>query len=258
MDHLARIAEEFTRQAQTFEVWAEKVDADVGSRFGSALGKAARGRLIDVACGPGVVTAALAPNAASVVAFDATEEMLAKAKARCAKAGVNNVEFKTGDAENLPFADGEFDGVVTRAALHHFADPQRAISEMFRVLRPGGVAVFADVISSEDADESQLHNAIERLRDPSHVRMLPSSELDLNASRAGFRDLEAAAWDMNRELEEWLAIVADPARVEPIRIVVRELAKAGRSAGIGLSVKDGRVVFFHRWRVLKAVKPAAH
>jgi ubiquinone/menaquinone biosynthesis C-methylase UbiE len=258
MDHLKRVTDEFTRQAQTFEVWAEQVDADVGARFGGALGEAARGRLIDVACGPGVVTAALAPNAASIVAFDATAEMLEKTRARCAKAGLRNVEFKSGDAEHLPFADGEFDGAVTRAALHHFADPQRAIAEMFRVLRPGGVAVLADVISSEDAEESRLHNAIERLRDPTHVRMLPASELEGFARRAGFGELKAATWDMNRELEEWFSIVRDPARVEPIRTVVRALAESGRSAGIGLSIKDGQVVFFHRWQFLKAVKAAEH
>ena len=258
MDHLKRVTDEFTRQAQTFAAWAEKVDADVGARFGGALGQAARGRLIDIACGPGVVTAALAPHAASMVAFDATEEMLAKARARCAKAGVSNVAFKSGDAEHLPFADGEFDGAVTRAALHHFAEPQRAFNEMFRVLRPGGTVVIADVISSEDAEESRLHNAIERLRDPSHVRMLAASELDAGLSQAGFRGLHAATWDMDRELEEWLAIVSDPARVEPIRIVIRALAEAGCSAGIGLSVKDGRVVFFHRWRFARATKPGGH
>lgn len=258
MDHLKRITDEFTRQARTFEVWAQKVDDDVGAHFGSALGKAARGRLIDVACGPGVVTAALAPNATSVVAFDATEEMLEKARARCAKAGLRNVAFRSGDAERLPFADAEFDGAVTRAAVHHFADPQRALNEMFRVLRPGGIAVIADVISSENADESRLHNAIERLRDPSHVRMLPASELDSDASRAGFRGLEATTWDMNRELEEWLDIVNDLVRVEPIRTVARALADAGRTAGIGLSIKDGQVVFFHRWRLLKAMKPVDH
>lgn len=258
VDHLKRVADEFGRQAQTFEVWAEQVDADVGARFSSALGKAARGRLIDVACGPGVVTAALAPNAASIVAFDATEAMLEKTKARCAKAGLRNVEFKSGDAEHLPFADCVFDGAVTRAALHHFAEPQRAIDEMFRVLRPGGVAVFADVISSEDAEESRLHNAIERLRDPSHVRMLPASALNSGAKRAGFRGLGATTWDMTRELEEWLAIVSDPARVEPIRTIIRVLAEAGRTAGIGLSVKEGQVVFFHRWRVLTATKPSEH
>jgi SAM-dependent methyltransferase len=256
--HLKRITDEFTRQAQTFAAWAEKVDADVGARFGGALGEAASGRLIDIACGPGVVTAALAPNAASVVAFDATAEMLAKAKARCAKAGVNNVEFKSGDAEHLPFADAQFDGAVTRAAVHHFVDPQNAINEMFRVLRPGGVAVIADVTSSVNAEESQLHNAIERLRDPSHVRMLPASALDAAARRAGFRDLEAATWDMDRELEEWLTIVSDPVRSDPVRTVVRALAESGRSAGIGLSIKDGKVAFFHRWIFLKATKPSGH
>jgi ubiquinone/menaquinone biosynthesis C-methylase UbiE len=255
MDHLKRISEEFTRQAQTFEVWAQNVDADVGARFGGALGEAARGRLIDVACGPGVVTAALAPNAAAVVAFDATEEMLAKARARCAKANLTNVAFRSGDAEHMPFADGEFDGAVTRAAIHHFAEPQRAFDEMFRVLRPGGVAVIADVISSEDENESRLHNAVERLRDPSHVRMLPASALDSGLRRAGFRDLQTATWHMDRELEEWLAIVSDPARVEPIRIVIRALAESGRTAGIGLAIKDGKIVFFHRWRLVRAIKP---
>jgi ubiquinone/menaquinone biosynthesis C-methylase UbiE len=253
MDHLKRVAGEFARQATNFDRWAAKAD-DPG-RFGAALGEVRRGRLLDVACGPGVVTAALAPEASSVTGFDATEAMLEKAKARCAGAGLSNVAFRSGDAENLPFEDAEFDGVVTRLAIHHFAAPQRALDEMFRVLRPGGAAVIVDAVSSEDPDESALHNAVERLRDPSHVRMLPASALDAAVHRAGFRDLEHATWDMDRELEEWLAIVDDPARVEPIRTVMRALAESSRTAGIGLSVKDGRVVFFHRWRLLKAMKP---
>jgi ubiquinone/menaquinone biosynthesis C-methylase UbiE len=255
MDHIRRVTDEFTRQAQNFDNWAVTADDQVGARFGGALGEAAHGKLLDVACGPGVVTAALAPHAAAVVAFDATEQMLEKAKARCAKAGLRNVTFKSGDAEKLPFADAAFDGVVTRLAIHHFAQPQRALDEMFRVLRPGGSAVIVDAVSSEDAAESALHNAIERLRDPSHVRMLPASELDAGVTRAGFADVAHTTWDMDRELEEWLAIVDDPARVEPIRTVVRALAESGRTAGTGLSVKDGRVVFFHRWRLLQARKP---
>jgi SAM-dependent methyltransferase len=219
MDHLKRIADEFARQAQNFDTWATKAD-DPG-RFGAALGGARRGRVLDVACGPGVVTAALAKDASAVVAFDATEQMLDKARARCARAGLANVAFRTGDAENLPFDDAAFDGVVTRLAIHHFANPQRALDDMFRVLRPvanpqralddmfrvlrpGGAAVIVDVVSSEDEKEAKLHNAIERLRDPSHVCMLPASELDGSISRAGFRIAEHATWDMHRELEEWL------------------------------------------------------
>jgi SAM-dependent methyltransferase len=225
--------------------------------FGRHWVKQAR-ETFSIACGPGVVTAAIAPGAASVVAFDATEQMLEKAKARCAKAGLRNVQFKRGDAESLPFDAARFDGVVTRLAVHHFANPQRAFDEMLRVLRPGGTAVIVDVVSSEDADQSNLQNAIEQLRDPSHVRMLPASELDACLGRAGFRDLQHTTWDKSREFEEWMGIVNDPHRGRPIRTVVRALAEAGRTAGMGLSVKNGQVVFFHRWRLLKVTKPLGH
>jgi ubiquinone/menaquinone biosynthesis C-methylase UbiE len=258
MDHLKRVTDEFGRQADTFDTWAQKTDENVAARFAGAMGDAGRGNLLDVACGPGVVTAALAPNAKSVMAFDATPEMLEKARARCAKAGLANVSFRQGNAEALPFGDTQFDGVVTRLAIHHFADPQRAFAEMFRVLRPGGTAVIVDVVSSEDAREEVLQNAIERLRDPSHVRMLPASELDHCIAKAGFQELELTTWDKDREFNEWMDIVNDPARTEPIRAVVQALAEAGRNAGMGLSIKGGRIVFFHRWRLVRARKPLGH
>jgi ubiquinone/menaquinone biosynthesis C-methylase UbiE len=258
MDHLKRVTEEFRRQADTFDTFAPKTDENVAARFASAIGDAGRGDLLDVACGPGVVTAALAPKAKSVVAFDATPEMLEKAKTRCTKAGLANVLFRQGNAEALPFGDAQFDGVVTRLAVHHFANPARAFAEMFRVLRPGGTAVIVDVVSSEDAREEVLQNAIERLRDPSHVRMLPASVLDRCIVDAGFRELEPTTWDKDREFDEWMDIVNDPARAEPIRVVVRALAEAGRSAGMGLSIEGNRIVFFHRWRLVRARKPLGH
>src|SRR5215467_3423012 len=258
MDHLKRVTEEFSRQAHTFDLWAEKSDDQVVARFQTALGEAGRGHLLDVACGPGVVTAAIAPPAASVVALDATDEMLEKARARCTRAKLANVIFKRGDAEHLPFDEAQFDGVVTRLAVHHFADPQRALTEMFRVLRPGGTAVIVDVVSSEEPEESNLQNAIERLRDPSHVRMLPATELDACVAGAGFCNLVQATWDKEREFEEWMGIVNDPVRTQPLHTVVRALAQAGRTAGMGLSILNDRITFFHRWRLVKAKKPPRH
>lgn len=254
MDHLKRVVDEFTRQSETFDKWAAQADDQVAARFNAALGEAARGDLLDVACGPGVVTAAIAPVARSVIGFDATEQMLEKARSRCTLAKLTNITFQLGNAEHLPFVDAQFDGVVTRLAVHHFADPQLALDEMFRVLRPGGVAVIVDVVSSEDPAESSLQNAIERLRDPSHVRMLPASELDSRMARSGFRDMECATWDKSRAFEEWVNIANDPARAEPLRAIMQALAESGRTAGMGLSIRGNQIFFFHRWRLSRAVK----
>lgn len=129
------------------------------------------------------------------------------------------------------------------------------MSEIFRVLRRGGHFVIADVISSEVAAESELQNAIEILRDPSHVRMLPGSELMSLVKDAGFDIESLTTWDKPREFEEWIGIVNDPSRVPPLRSVVRALASAGASAGIGLSLEGKEIKFVHRWNLIAARKP---
>lgn len=255
MDHLKRVTEEFTRQAETFAASASINDKQVVQRIADATGEAGTGRVLDLACGPGIVTAQLAERAAEVVAFDATPEMLRRARERCEKAGLSNVAFEQGDAEALPFDDASFDGIATRLAIHHFAHPDRVIAEMFRVLRPGGTMVIADVIVSEDQGEAALQNAIEIIRDPSHIRMLPESELLSSVKSAGFAILSEDGWDKAREFEEWMGIVNDPQRVGPLRTVARALAEEGRTAGMGLSIDDGKIVFFHRWRLIAAQKP---
>jgi ubiquinone/menaquinone biosynthesis C-methylase UbiE len=256
VDHLQRVKREFARQADTFAAATAITDEELTRRFSEAIGRNGAGEILDVACGPGIVSAALAKAARAVVAFDLTPEMLAKARDRCGQAGLTNVTFQEGSATDLPFAPESFDGVVTRLAIHHFGDPGRAFAEMFRVLRPGGTLVVADVVSAEDADAAALQNAIEVLRDPSHVRMLPRSELVALIERAGFHIGQESTWDKTREFEEWMGIVNDPERVAPLRIVVRALARVGESAGMGLSLADGKIVFFHRWCMIAATKPA--
>ncbi len=177
LDHDNRVRDEFTRQAETFSASAAITDKALTERFVVALGDAARGSVLDVACGPGILSAAIAKSAREVVAFDLTPQMLKKAAQRCADAGLENVTFREGNATELPYADAAFDAVVTRLSVHHFDRPERVMSEIFRVLRPGGHFVLADVISSEVPAELELQNAIDILRDPSHVRMLPGSDL---------------------------------------------------------------------------------
>lgn len=254
MDHDQRVQQEFTRQSAHFASAAKIADGQLTQRFVDAVAPEPGWRILDVACGPGLVTAALAPHAHEVVALDLTPEMLNKAQQRCAAAGLANVVFRQGSAAELPFAAESFDAVVTRLSLHHFENPALPLAEMVRVLRPGGRFVVADVISSEDPEDSALHNAIEILRDPSHVRMLPRSELLALLSGADLDVVEQTTWDMHREFEEWAQIVDDPVRIGPVRTIVRTLAKRGQHAGVGLSLADGKVVFFHRWLLVVARK----
>jgi ubiquinone/menaquinone biosynthesis C-methylase UbiE len=255
-DHSERVRDEFSRQAETFSSSPAITDQALAQRLVDALGEDAKGSVLDVACGPGVVSAAVAEFAREVVAFDLTPLMLKKAAPRGAAAGRDNVTFREGNAVELPFADAAFDAVVTRLSVHHFDRPARVFSEIFRVLRPGGAFVVADVVSSEVAAESELQNAIETLRDPSHTRMLPAVELGLLVARAGFAIEARTNWAKPREFDEWMGIVNDPSRVQPLRVVVRTLAVAGLSAGIGLSVDADKIRFFHHWMLIAARKPA--
>jgi len=75
--------------------------------------------------------------------------MLAECKARVEKAGLDNVELRPGDAEELPLSDGECDIAFCSMVLHHLAQPARGISEMGRVVKPGGRVVLIDLIRHE-------------------------------------------------------------------------------------------------------------
>jgi len=72
---------------------------------------------------------------------------------------------------------------------------------------------------------------------------------------AGFAIESVTTWDKPREFEEWMGIVNDASRVPQLRAVVRALANAGASAGMGLSVEGDEIRFYHRWNLIAARKP---
>jgi ubiquinone/menaquinone biosynthesis C-methylase UbiE len=202
MDHLSRVKHEFSRQADRFATSTAVTDERQTELFVEALGTGDVGTVLDVACGPGIITGALAARAREVVAFDLTPEMLEKARQRCASAGARNVIFREGSATDLPFADNTFDCAATRLSIHHFENPRRVLDEIRRVLLSGGTFVMADVVSSEIPAKSALQNAIETIRDPSHTRMLPASEFMTLVQASGFVIESQKTWDKPRGFEE--------------------------------------------------------
>lgn len=94
-------------------------------------------RVLDVACGPGYVTAAAAARGASALGIDFSSEMVVEARQR-----YPSLEFMEGDAEALSLPDATFDAVLFNFGMLHFGRPERAISEAHRALRPGGRVAF--------------------------------------------------------------------------------------------------------------------
>jgi SAM-dependent methyltransferase len=102
-----------------------------------ATGVRAGMRVLDVAFGPGYVAAGADARGAHAIGIDFAADMVAEARRRYPK-----IEFREGDAENLPFDSASFDAVVCAFGILHIADPDRAIAEAYWVLRPDGRFAF--------------------------------------------------------------------------------------------------------------------
>jgi demethylmenaquinone methyltransferase/2-methoxy-6-polyprenyl-1,4-benzoquinol methylase len=96
-------------------------------------------RILDIAAGTGTSAAALAKTGARVIAFDFSPGMIAEGRRRHP-----DIEFIEGNAEHLPFGDNEFDAVTISFGLRNVNNPQAALAEMYRVLKPGGRLVICE------------------------------------------------------------------------------------------------------------------
>ena len=247
-----RIREEFGRQAAAMSEATFFNDDQALQRIITAMALTGKERALEVACGPGIVAQALAPLVRELVCIDATPEMLSLAKQRLARSGAENVDFMEAMAEDLPFQPGEFDLLVTRLSLHHFPDIQAVLAECRRVLRPHGRLVVADIVTSEDADQARLHNALEQLRDPSHVRMLAERELFACLRRGGFEPRHTESWQQQRAFTEWARIASSAARTAPLYEVMRTLCRAGLDAGLSWHATGDDLMFLHTWSLTVA------
>jgi ubiquinone/menaquinone biosynthesis C-methylase UbiE len=159
--------------------------------------------VLDVATGGGHTALAFAPHVASVVATDLTPAMLAVAEQFVTRQGITNVRWQIADAEALPFEAEQFDIVTCRVAPHHFDDVQQFVREVARVLRSGGLFVLDDTIAPEDRDLDVFINAIEKLRDPTHVRDYTVSEWRALCENAGLQVEGVETWTKAMQFDDW-------------------------------------------------------
>lgn len=140
------------RTAVVFDQWSSWWDR--AYRLNQAVYEAVVTRLgsahlsvLDVGCGTGTLARllALAADRRTVRGVDLSQRMVERAQGVAALFPNGRVQFGTGDAEALPYSDESFDAVTNTLSFHHFPNPQLALREIHRVLRPGGVLVMVDV-----------------------------------------------------------------------------------------------------------------
>jgi ubiquinone/menaquinone biosynthesis C-methylase UbiE len=100
----------------------------------------------DVGTGTGFVAAGIAPRVAKVIGIDISERILDVARSNLEQLDIDNVELCQGDITALPLADNSVDAAFANMVLHHAEDPAAMLTEMARVVRPGGVVAICDEV----------------------------------------------------------------------------------------------------------------
>lgn len=241
MNHQDTVIDQFTRQAEGFATAPAMNDAGAIELMLQAADPGPADVALDVACGPGIVAAALARRVQSVTGVDVTACMVELAERRCADAGLSNTAFEVGDVTALPFADGSFSLVVCRYALHHFPEPARVVGEMARVCTPGGRVVLVDIDTATDPAVAARFDAMEQARDPSHVRALTAEKIAKLLADEDLQVRDGGSYTVPVRLDSLLARSAspDPARVEQIL----EAALAGEPLGVGERWHEDTILF---------------
>ena len=236
------IVEQFTKQAVPFSQMPHHNDEDTNRLVIETAGIGSDDTVLDVACGPGLITCAVAGVARHVTGIDITPAMIEEARKRQQSMGLTNMDWRVGDVLPLPFPGPSFSAVITRYSFHHFLEPEAVLTEMVRVCQPGGRVAVVDVFMSTP-EQSEAYNRMEKLRDPSHTRALLLAELTGMFHDAGLREMKTAFYKLDVELEKLLtASCTKPDDAQMVRKIFEDDLDVDR-LGVGANRRDGKIHF---------------
>lgn len=163
-------AEHWGRRPRDWAELAEPSNEPLFAAVLDCLGVRQGTRLLDIGCGSGYAAAMATARGATVTGIDITPELIELARER-----VPEAEFTTGGMDELPFASRSFDAAVGFNAFQFAEDPETAVREAVRVVRPGGLIAATTFAEPERNESTALHLALEPLRDaaPGGARHLP-------------------------------------------------------------------------------------
>ncbi|WP_191489023.1 class I SAM-dependent methyltransferase [Pseudomonas sp. FEN] len=221
--HTAVVQKQFGEQASAYLSSAVHAQGAEFAVLQAELAGRSDARVLDLGCGAGHVSFNVAPLVRKVAAYDLSQQMLDVVAAAATERGLNNITTVCGAAENLPFADAEFDFVFSRYSAHHWSDLGQALREVRRVLKPGGVAAFIDVMSPGSPLFDTYLQSVEVLRDTSHVRDYSAGEWLRQVSEAGLHVRSTQRQRLRLEFGSWVERMRTP---QPLRVAIRDLQQA--------------------------------
>jgi len=224
------VLDQFGPRAQAYVQSAVHAGGEDLDALEAIVRRDAPAHALDLGSGGGHVAYRMAPHAGRVTACDLSQEMLAAVAAAARDKGLANIETRVAPAERLPFADGAFDFLACRFSAHHWRDFEGGLREARRVLKPGATAVFLDAASPGPAALDTHLQAVELLRDTSHVRDYTIAEWTCAVERAGFAVEAIRRHRLRMEFATWTERMrTPPAQVEAVRALQRQASEDVRA-----------------------------
>ena len=155
----------------------------------------------DLGSGEGLLSELLARRAKQIIAVDNSEKMVAFGAAKALKSGLKNLEFRLGDLEDPPIESASVDLAILSQALHHAADPARAIQSAHRILVPGGRIMVLDLLQHSFKQAQELYGD----------RWLGFSDGELHSwlEEAGFKEIEVGTVAREEQPPHFQTILAE-------------------------------------------------
>jgi ubiquinone/menaquinone biosynthesis C-methylase UbiE len=221
----------FSETAAAIAELQDRRAAETEERLANLLTLSGDEVALDVGTGAGAIAIGLAPLVQEVIGIDVVPELLAEANKRAPK----NARFLEGDALELPFPSDSFDVVSTARTLHHIDRPELVLSEMSRVLKPGGTMLVVDQLAPNDPLAAIELNRFERTRDETTTRILADVDLRSLFDSNGLVLRRSDTEIVEREIESYLDLAGCTGEK---REQARELAPVQRTVHYGWYVLE--------------------
>lgn len=178
-------AKKYDRFSKIYDLFESPIEMRAFSKYRKKALSLAKGKVLEIGIGTGK-NLPYYPEGVEVIGIDFSRGMLEKAEKRKKELGLENVKLLYMDAQNMEFDDNTFDTVVSTFVFCTVPDPIKGLKEAYRVLKPGGTAIFLEHMKSN----SRLLNIPLYLMEPFIKTLLGTSmlrETQKNIEKAGFK-----------------------------------------------------------------------